>query len=367
MRSILLLAAILFSAFADLSAEAPEAARIKALIEQLGEDDFEKRESAMRALKDLGDRAIPALTEAMARSRDLEVRARAWRALKSMTPGKRVSRSTGMELVRIEPGQYRIGSPAGEAGRRADEEQRSCRIRKAFYLGVHEVTQGQYQKVMKANPSWFQPGGGGKDKVRGLATADFPVENVSWLDTIEFCNLLSRMDGLPAYYRMSALKRDGASIVSAEVKVLGGNGYRLPTEAEWEHACRAGTITMFGLGGYLDRGFANLKPTLVSIGYGSALEWEDLGRTAKVGTHRANGWGLHDMHGNVAEWCWDWYEKEYPADLADDPAGPEKGTQRVHRGGSWLVPKQSGRSASRGMQAPGTKSYTTGFRVARDP
>ncbi len=366
MRTTLLLVAVVCAALGTAGDDA-EAARIKALVEQLGDDDFDKREAASAKLLEMGDKAIPALTWAMTKSPDLEVRARAWRLARGLMPKTRRSRSTAMELARIEPGPLRIGSPDTEGGRRADETQRDVNIRRPFYLGVHEVTQGEYKEVMKVNPSWFRIGGGGADKVAALDTTPFPVENVSWFDALEFCNLLSRKDGLPPHYRLSAIKREGNSIVSAEVKVLGGNGYRLPTEAEWEHACRAGTGAAYHHGPNLRRGDANLKPMTISIGYGSALEWTDLGRTARVGTHRPNGLGLHDMHGNVAEWCWDWYARDYPAAMGDDPRGPDKGTQRTHRGGSWLVPKTSGRSAARSMQAPGERNYTTGFRIARDP
>ncbi|MBY0230678.1 MAG: formylglycine-generating enzyme family protein [Gemmataceae bacterium] len=324
-----------------------EAEKIAALVKQLGDDDFDKREAAGKALKALGDKALPALLAAVAKADELEARRRAWLLLKEMTPGKHKSK-VGLELARIEPGLFRMGSPPEETNRRDDELRHRVRITRPFYLGTHEVTQEDYKTVMGKEPSWWSSTGRGKDKIGGTDTKRFPVENVTWFDAVEFCNRLSKRDGLPAYYVLADKKEEGGAIVSATVKVAGGRGYRLPTEAEWEYACRAGGEEAYHWGARSYRGVANMKPIVVSIGYGEALQWPEIGRTTKAGSYPANRFGLHDMHGNVAEWCHDWYGREYYGKSpASDPPGPDSSTQRVVRGGSWLVTDASSRVSSR--------------------
>jgi formylglycine-generating enzyme required for sulfatase activity len=340
---------------------------IAALVQMLGDDDFDKREEASRKLEALGDKAIPALVKG-GTSDDLEIRRRARKVLLVLLPKDRKSKSISLELVRINAGSFDVGSPAGEANRRGDETQHRVRLSRPFYLGKYEVTQAEYRQVMKANPSWFSAKGGGKDKVQGLDTDKFPVENVTWFDAVEFCNKLSEKDGLEPYYKLTAVKREGGSITAATVAVAGGRGYRLPTEAEWEYACRADRANAFHFGDRTRAGDLNAKPISVPSGYGSALQWPELGRTAKVGSYRVNAWGLYDMHGNVAEWCHDWYDKDYYTDKAKvDPQGPDKGKHRALRGGSWLVSDGSCRSASRAFLAPEESKYHAGFRVARNP
>jgi formylglycine-generating enzyme required for sulfatase activity len=268
------------------------------------------------------------------------------------------------------------------------------RITKPFYLGVYEVTQAQYARVMGRNPSYFAAPGAGEKEVAGLKTARFPVETVTWYDAVEFCNRLSEKEGLPAYYRLSAVERNRLTtwerqalahdpqeakmlicIVSAHVQILEGPGYRLPAEAEWEYACRAGTTTPFSFGAVLNGREANCEGR--NPPYGTQEKGPSLRRPAVVGCYSPNAFGLYDMHGNVEEWCADWYDaRYYRASPIDDPAGPEspesKGAwwvpfpSRVVRGGCWFLGPGSARSAFRAWDAPGSRAPTMGFRVARD-
>jgi formylglycine-generating enzyme required for sulfatase activity len=251
--------------------------------------------------------------------------------------GKEFTNSIGMKLVRIPSGKFKMGSPTDDKHRGRDEQQHEVEISKPFYLGVHEVTQGQYKKVMGSNPSYFSSAGTGKGKVAGLDTSDFPVENVSWEDAVEFCKKLS---ALPA--------EKGA-----------GRTYRLPTEAEWEYACRAGAADSSPYH------FGNAIST-ATVNYGGFRGLGGSpGRTCKVGSYKPNKFGLFDMHGNVWEWCSDWYERDYYGKSPKvDPQGPMMGTQRVFRGGSWQNPDYCCRTASRiGLASPKLRNYVIGMRA----
>jgi formylglycine-generating enzyme required for sulfatase activity len=257
--------------------------------------------------------------------------------------GREVTNSIGMKLVRIPAGTFSMGSPAMESGRNKEELQHEVEITKAFWVGAHEVTQAQFQKVMGFNPSHFSAAGKGKDKVKGMSTSDLPVENVSWNDAVELCRKLS---DLPA--ERSARRR-----------------YRLPSEAEWEYACRAGTTTPFYFGNSLSSRQANFNG---NYPYGSAGKYDYLERTCNVGSNKPNRFGLHDMHGNVAEWCSDWDALDYyQKSPRRDPQGPSAGVQRVIRGGSWSDFSISCRSAARGVREPSCRGHDVGFRVIMVP
>jgi formylglycine-generating enzyme required for sulfatase activity len=252
---------------------------------------------------------------------------------------KQITNSIGMKLVRIPAGKFLMGSPTTEAGRNSDEPQHEVEITKDFWLGAYEVTQKQFEAVMRKNPSWFSAAGKGKEQVKGMSTGDFPVENLSWDDALGFFRKLS---ALPAEKKAGRL-------------------YRLPTEAEWEYACRAGTKTVFHFGASLSSTQANFEG---NFPYGGAPKGPSLNRTCKVGSYKPNAYGLYDMHGNVDEWCIDWYASDYYSKSPRrDPSGPDAGTARVVRGGAWRSHGVSCRSAIRGERVPAYRGHDVGFRV----
>lgn len=256
---------------------------------------------------------------------------------------KEIANSIEMKLVLIPAGKFVMGSPTGEAERNTNEDQHEVAITRPFYLGVHTVTQRQFLKVMGKNPSFFQPRNGG-----GL---EHPVEQVRWGDAREFCK------------RLSALTEEKKA----------GRTYRLPSEAEWEYACRAGTTTTFNVGDTLSSKQANFNG---NFPYGRAEKGPFLGKTAKVGSYPANAWGLYDMHGNVLQWCNDWYDPDYyKKSPKDNPKGPEKGVAAtgfgsnffvVVRGGCWLDEGRACRSARRFRLQQSEPYRWTGFRVVCD-
>ena len=246
-----------------------------------------------------------------------------------------------MKLLRIEPGEFRMGSPADEAGRQDDELQHKVRLTRLFYLQDTELSQGQYKAILKENPSYFQGD-------------DLPVENVSWDDAVRFCEKLSAREG---------------------------RKFRLPTEAEWEYAARAGKTGPVAGTGRLDE-MAWYADNSGKQRLDSAKLWDtdsnsyfqrllDNGcRTRAVGRGKANNWGLHDMQGNVAEWVADWYSADYFREDAAkvDPHGPAKSPldSRVMRGGSWGSDPRNCRIARRDYNIPSTRTASCGFRVAMD-
>jgi formylglycine-generating enzyme required for sulfatase activity len=256
--------------------------------------------------------------------------------------GKEITNSIGMKLVRIPPGKFTMGSPTDEDGHGEDEKQHEVEITQEFWLGVHEVTQKEYEKIVGKNPSFYSKNGGGKAKVAGKNTEDFPVEDIVWDEATEFCKKLTDED-----------KNKPTGWV-----------YRLPTEAEWEYSCRGGApaYQTFSFGNSLSSRQANFDGNLP---YGGADKGPYLEVPCKVGSYKANPYGLFDMHGNVGEWCWDWYDKDYYArSPAKDPPGPATGRYRVIRGGNCYLGGRACRSAERRTGGESFQSGLVGFRVA---
>jgi len=278
----------------------------------------------------------------------------------------RLENSIGMKLAPIPDGEYERGARDGH-GFANETPRHRVSISSGFFVGVYEVTQVEYEKVVGVNPSWFSADGGGSDYVRAVDTSKFPVENVSWYDAVEFCNKLSDREGRPSYYRMTDVKHGELGIISAEVEVAGGDGYRLLTEAEWEYVARAGTITVFPWGDSLSSTQANFDG---ECPYGDAAQGPDLARTAAVGSYAMNPWGLYDTAGNVFEWVWDWYDEnayqQFDGAVAVDPVGANGGEFRVYRGGGWYKGGAYCRTARRCRTAPETRKIGLGFRVARN-
>jgi len=268
-----------------------------------------------------------------------------------------ISNSLGMKLHLIPPGEFLMGSPQPEIDAlvqsttsqqlqdlfRSEGPQHRVQLTEAFYLAGCEVTQQQYQDVKGINPSNFSPDGPNKHIVRGQDTSQHPLEVVNWFEAIDFCNKLSETEQLSPYY-----SRDGTT-----VKVLGGTGYRLPTETEWEYACRAGTTTRWS--------FGNDETDLDRHAWFNSTSSD---RTHQVGGLSANPYGLLDMYGNVSEWCWDGHGI-YTAGPVSDPTGFAAGKMHVLRGGAFEDNPSLVRSAARPDDVPTKRSHTNGFRVAR--
>jgi len=247
-----------------------------------------------------------------------------------LTPGTIITLPNGIniEMVKIKAGSFIMGSHMGELGHDAIEKQHRVTLTKDFWLGKFEVTQGQWETVMGNNPSRFPKGD------------NYPVENVSWYDAKKFCDKLnaSYSSQLPQGYR-----------------------FDLPTEAQWEYACRAGTTTALNNG-------RNLTSNDSYCSNADIVAWyrENSSRTShEVGRKQPNAWGLYDMHGNVYEWCRDWFGP-YSGD-STDPTGPKRGSRRVRRGGAWVDNAGCARSALRFFWAPGLRESFLGFRLALVP
>jgi formylglycine-generating enzyme required for sulfatase activity len=284
---------------------------------------------------------------------------------------------TGM--VWIEPGTFMMGSPVTEPEGYENEILHQVRLTQGFYMGIYEVTQGEFEEVTGFNPSYFFNEGQSEGYYNEVyyegGYKDYPVEFITWYDAVEYCNLLSEKEGLtPAYTITDRSPSTGYPIRGADITIeWAANGYRLPTEAEWEYACRAGTTTPFNTGRYtITSGFngqANFDGTLEP--YNGAPAGDFLECPTPVGWYAPNDWGLYDMHGNVYEWCWDWYRsyrRTATGQTETDPKGPEDGLYKVLRGGSWWNTGVEIRSGFRDYDPPGAitgYSPLFGFRVVR--
>ena len=222
-----------------------------------------------------------------------------------------LGQDVSLEMVLIPAGTFVMGSPESEEDRNDNEVQHLVTLTQPYYMGKYEVTQEQWKAVKGKN-------GKNPSEIKG---AKLPVTNVSWNDCQKFIKKLNSIT-------------DG--------------GYRLPTEAEWEYACRAGTITAYSYGNSLTENDTNIG--------GESIK--------SVGSYKPNAFGLYDMHGSVMEWCEDWYA-EYTTGAATDPKGPVKGKDRVYRGGAFNLYKSLSRSSHRDKGYPNFLWYTMGFRLVK--
>ena len=237
------------------------------------------------------------------------------------------TQTADVEMIWVNPGSFMMGAPGSETDRGYDERPHRVELTEGYWLGKYEVTQSQWELVMGNNPSEFS----GRRR---------PVEQVSWEACVRFCRRLTKRERevgrLPAGYE-----------------------YGLPTEAQWEYACRAGTTTATAFGNSLSSRQANFDG---DYPYGEASKGPYLKRTSDVGSYHPNGWGFYDMHGNVLEWCHDWYGSYGGA--VRDPTGPSSGSGRVFRGGGWGDYGKTCRSASRSNFKPSDWDVDLGFRVS---
>jgi len=249
-----------------------------------------------------------------------------------------------------------MGSPSNELGRFSEEVRHAVTLTRSFEMKKTEVTQGEWQSLMGNNPSYFSSCG-----------VDCPLEQVTWYEALAYANALSAAKGLAACYTLTGCTGSaGAGMTCTGVTVTGtgGNpyacaGYRLPMEAEWEYAYRAGTTTAFYNGG-ISITSCGSDPNLNAIGWYCG---NTNNTTHPAGQKQVNTWGLYDMSGNVFEWCWDWFG-DYPGTVSN-PVGPGTGSIRVLRGGTWSYQANFARAADREGDNPSARSSQVGFRLAR--
>ena len=253
-------------------------------------------------------------------------------------------------FVLISGGTFQMGSPEDEAWRVEDETLHTVTV-SDFYMSIYELTQAEYREVVGTNPSSF-------------LGDNLPVENISWLDAVRFCNARSEKEGLTPVYTI-----DNQNVTWNR----SANGYRLPTEAEWEYACRAGTTTPFNTETSISAEECNyyghypyeIENNYFSQGNLDTQPGEYRQTTVAVDSFSPNRWGLYNMHGNVGEWVWDYYGA-YGTDEQTDPTGAETGTLRVYRGGGWNDFAKNMRSAYRATLAEEKGSFNIGIRLVRN-
>jgi formylglycine-generating enzyme required for sulfatase activity len=247
----------------------------------------------------------------------------------------------------IPSGTFVMGSPTNEPARWEDESQHTVTVTRGFYMSKYETRQREYLAVMSNNPSYFSTDHGYAEDL------DRPLEWVAWIEATNYCG------------RLTALEQAAGRLPKGWI-------YRLPTEAEWEYACRAGATTPFHYGPMLASGMANFDgeyeypPLAGETNYHRNTNGICLGQTSAVGGYWPNRWGLYDMHGDVLEWCWDRYDT-YPTNSVSDPHGPDSGLFRVLRGGSWHSSAPDCRAALRDLNWPDTPSKEIGFRAVLAP
>ena len=274
--------------------------------------------------------------------------------------------SVGAKMVLIPPGRFMMGGRVFPDSS-LPEGKVVVSITRPFLMGETEVTQAEWSDIMGRNPSYFSDGKEGSEIVRNLDTRLFPVEDITWFDVLIFCNALSDREKLPRYYEITSVKeRPNGTTEFADVAILGGVGYRLPTEAEWEYACRAGTRTAFSFGRTTNGDECNI---LGNSPYGKRAKGPSIGRPCPVKSYAPNRFGLWDMHGNVAEWTWDtWKDDENsPAGGTDPRVDGDRVTElhRIIRGGSWIAGGAFARSTYRDIYKAGLRNNYIGFRLVR--
>jgi formylglycine-generating enzyme required for sulfatase activity len=251
-----------------------------------------------------------------------------------------VTNALGLELALVPAGSFWMGSKPSEGGSTDEYPRHEVFLTRSFYAGIHPVTQEQYTKLMGENPSAYASSGSSADRVGQLETRRFPVDSVSWEEANEFCT------------RLSALPEEFAA----------GRVYRLPTEAEWEYTCRgAGVSTSaYCLGPVITNELANFDGNYPSPGMEKGTY---LARPVPVGSYPCNALGLYDLHGNMWEWCLDYYSSRYPPGPRINPCGDETGISRIRRGGSWYNTATHLRSAYRSLGHPRQRHFQNGLRV----